>query len=92
MNTTKWRVIIRMSFDQDKGSKLRNPISKCLGECGIRLTKTMGTWEGAAVSRQEAAQQLAKVFGLLADPSQVRPRRSTQLDHLWIYIDRTPAA
>jgi hypothetical protein len=83
-----WRVIVRMSFDNDKGSRLRYRAEKCLAECGIKFSKSTGTWEGSDVTPAEAAKQFRIVFALLSDPNQIAGVRRARLDHLWIYIDR----
>ena len=86
----KWRVIIRMSFDGDKGSKLRYQIEKRLNECGIAFAQSTGTWEGAAVDAVAAATQLRKVMAHLAKHVQATQGLcfQSELDHLWVYIDR----
>jgi hypothetical protein len=82
----KWRIIIRMSFNDDKGSKLRYRVAESLNDCGIKFNAKSSTWEGPAVSPQEAAKQFHNVFTLLSDPKLKGIRRGS-LDHLWIYID-----
>jgi len=77
-----------MSFDADKGSKLRYRIENCLSNCGIIFSKNTGTWEGPAVSPKEAAKQFQTVFNLLSDPKQIAGVRHAQLDHIWIYVDQ----
>lgn len=85
-----WRVIIRFSLDKDHGSSVRNSgISPLLQQAGIARTDT-GTWESRHANRTEAAEQLAEVMKLLADPSEVQGASGDiELDHLWIYIDRS---
>ena|SRR2546423_13914176 len=82
-----WRVIVRMSFTGNEGSRLRYQVEKCLAACGLKHSKMTGTWEGRAVSAASAAKQFAEVLKLLSDPTKIGVRRA-QLDHLWIYIDR----
>lgn len=84
----KWRVILKMSFTNDPGSKLRNRVAQCLAECGIKPSIQTSTWEGNAVSASEATKQFEKVFSLLSNPNQIAGIRRARLDHLWIYIDR----
>ncbi|HMH43487.1 MAG TPA: hypothetical protein VK557_08395 [Pyrinomonadaceae bacterium] len=79
----KWRIIVRMSFTGNKG--LQYDVAQRLERCGIRKRKTTGTWEGAAVNAEEAADEFKKVFEILAG---LRSRTRGQLNHLWIYIDR----
>lgn len=81
----KWRVIIRISLN-DKKSRLRNPVTKCLKNCGVQFDAKSSTWEGPAVDPQKAAEQLAEVFKILSEASQGVAIRQTRLDHLWIYI------
>ena len=83
-----WRVIIRMSFDYDRGSKLRYRVEKRLEECGILFSRATGTWEGLAVRPQDATKQLQHAMALLSDPRQISGVGRARLDHLWIYIDR----
>jgi hypothetical protein len=83
----KWRVIIKMSFNDDKGSKLRYKLAECLDACDIKFIRKSSTWEGPAVSPQECAKQLYSVFTLLSNPQSAGIRRAS-LDYLWIYIDR----
>ena len=82
----KWRVIIKVSFNDDKGSMLRNRLAECLDACGIKFIRHSSTWEGPAVSPPECAKQLQSVFTLLSDPKAAGIRRA-RLDHIWIYID-----
>jgi hypothetical protein len=82
----KWRVIIKVSFNYDRGSKLRYRLAECLDACGIKFSRQSSTWEGQAVSPQECAKQLHTVFTLLSDPKAAGIRRAS-LDHIWIYID-----
>jgi hypothetical protein len=84
----KWRVIVRMSFNNDKGSRLRYRVEQCLAACGIKRSRMTATWEGNAVSALEASKQFETVFKLLADPTKIAGPRPARLDHLWIYIDR----
>jgi hypothetical protein len=84
----RWRIIIKVAFNDDKGSRLRNRVAERLQACGIKCIRNSGTWEGPAVSPQEVSKQLASVFPLLSDPRAAGIRRS-RLDHLWIYIDRS---
>ena len=79
----KWRVILRMSFTSNKG--LQYYVGWRLERCGIRKRKTTGTWEGTAVSAEDAARGFQKVFELLEG---IQGRARGQLNHLWIYIDR----
>jgi hypothetical protein len=81
----KWRIIIKVSLN-DRKSKLRNPVEKCLKDCGIEFDKNSSTWEGPAVNPQKAAEQLKEVFRILSEASPSKGIHQTRLDHLWIYI------
>jgi len=85
--TMKWRVIIRISFNDDKESKLRYRLAEYLGACDIKFLRKSSTWEGPAVSPEACAKQLQSVFTLLSNPQAAGIRRAN-LDHLWIYIDQ----
>jgi len=56
-----------------------------LERCGIRKRGNWGSWEGAAVSAEDAAKEFQKVFELLAG---IRRRPRGQLNYLWVYIDQ----
>jgi len=83
-----WRVIIRISFFHDTGSRLRNHLAPMFTAMGLQNTLT-GTWESAAVGLAQATAQMSLVFQALANPQAV-PGVDTQaeLNHLWVYIDR----
>jgi hypothetical protein len=83
-----WRVIVRISYTSDTGSVLRNHVVQFFNALGLHNTAT-GTFESAAVPRNQAATQLANVLNAVADPLQV-PNSDPQvtLKHLWVYIDR----
>src|SRR5437660_937533 len=83
-----WRVIIRISYFHDYGSRLRNYIAMLLAAMGLQNTNT-GTWESASVPIAQASGQLAQVLQAIANPqavSGVDPQ--ALLNHLWVYIDR----
>lgn len=77
-----------MSFDEDRGSKLRYRIENSLKKCGVEFSKNTGTWEGTAVNPERAAEQLHAVFQLLSNPKRISGVRQAHLDHIWIYVDR----
>lgn len=83
-----WRVIVRISFFHDRGSRLRNHPVPMFAAMGLQNSHT-GTWESAGVGLAEATRQMNAVFQTLADP-QVVPGVDPQaaLNHLWVYIDR----
>jgi hypothetical protein len=83
-----WRVIVRISFFRDHGSRLRNHLVPMFTAMGLQNTLT-GTWESAAVDLSQAATQMATILQTLANPQLVPgvvPQ--TALNHLWDYIDR----
>ena len=83
-----WRVIVRISFFHDYGSRLRNHLVPMFTAMGLHNTHT-GTWESAAVGLAQAATQMSLVLQAVAAPQAipgVDPQ--TALNHLWIYIDR----
>jgi hypothetical protein len=52
-----WRVIVRISFFHDTGSRLRNHLAPMFTAMGLQNTHT-GTWESAAVALAQAAAQM----------------------------------
>lgn len=83
-----WRVIIRIGYFNDVGSRLRNRVVQFFNNLGLRNTAT-GTFESPAVSRAQAAAQLTSVLQAIADPQQFpEVDRTCELKHLWMYIDR----
>jgi hypothetical protein len=85
----RWRVIIRFSFEFDQNSALRNNIAAALHACGIENTNT-GSWETAAGTPLEISGRLTEILETLAQITQNHPGdRSVNMDHLWIYIDKT---
>ena len=83
-----WRVIVRISFFHDRGSRLRNFLAPLFATMGLQNTHT-GTWESASVELGQAAAQLRLVLDAVADPRAVPGvDLQTELNHLWVYIDR----
>ncbi len=83
-----WRVIVRISFFPDRGSRLRNHLDPSFTAMGLQNTHT-GTWESPAVSLAQAATQMNLVLQALANPQAVTGvYRHAALNHLWVYIDR----
>jgi hypothetical protein len=83
-----WRVVIRISFYRDRGSRLRNHIAQFFYTMGLQNTHT-GTWESPAVSLAQAAGQMNQVLQTLASPQAVAGvHPQAALNHLWVYIDR----
>lgn len=83
-----WRVIIRISFFHDTGSRLRNYLVPMFNAMGLQNTHT-GTWESATVGLAQAAAQMNQVLQAVANPQAI-PGVDPQaaLNHLWVYIDR----
>ena len=52
-----WRVIVRISFFRDRGSRLRNHLVPLFTALGLQNTHT-GTWESKAVGLAQAATQM----------------------------------
>lgn len=83
-----WRVIVRISFFHDSGSRLRNHLVPMFTAMGLRNTHT-GTWESAGVSLARATTQMSLVLQAVANPQAVPGVDSqAELNHLWVYIDR----
>ncbi|MBL8798840.1 MAG: hypothetical protein JNM56_33460 [Planctomycetia bacterium] len=83
-----WRVIIRIGYFNDIGSRLRTRVVQCFNNLGLQNTAT-GTFESAAVDRAQAAAQLAQVLQAIANPQQFPEVNAIcELKHLWLYIDR----
>lgn len=83
-----WRVIVRISFFHDRGSRLRNHLVPMFTAMGLQNTHT-GTWESATVSLVQAAAQMSLVLQATANPQAVAGvDPQTELNHLWVYIDR----
>jgi hypothetical protein len=83
-----WRVIVRISFFHDLGSRLRNHLAPMFGAMGLQNTHT-GTWESPAVPLAQATAQMTLVFQAIANPQAIAgvdPQAA--LNHLWVYIDR----
>ncbi len=56
-----WRVIVRISFFHDLGSRLRNHLVPMFTAMGLHNTHT-GTWESAGVNLAQAAAQMNLVL------------------------------
>ncbi len=84
-----WRVIVRISYFHDSGSRLRNNhVVPFLTSLGLQNTAT-GTFESPAVDRIQAAHSLSLVLDAIADPQQFSDVDSqASLKHLWVYVDR----
>jgi hypothetical protein len=83
-----WRVIIRIGYFNDVGSRLRSRVVQLFNSRGLQNTAT-GTFESGAVPRAQATAQLTQVLQAIADPQQYPEVNATcELKHLWMYIDR----
>jgi hypothetical protein len=83
-----WRVIVRISFFHDYGSRLRNHLAPMFAAMGFQNTHT-GTWESPAVGLPQAATQMNLVLQAVANPQAIAGVNSqAALNHLWVYIDR----
>lgn len=65
-----WRVIVRISFFHDTGSRLRNHLAPMFAAMGLQNTHT-GTWESAAAGLAQTATQMALVLQAVSDPQAV---------------------
>src|SRR5262245_65506168 len=83
-----WRVIIRISFFHDTGSRLRNHLAPLFNAMGLQNTIT-GTWESPGVGLARAVAQMNLVLQALANP-QVVPGIDPQaaLNHRRVNIHR----
>lgn len=83
-----WRVIVRISFFHDRGSRLRNHLAPMFTAMGLQNTHT-GTWESPSVGLPQAAAQMSQVLQAVANPQAV-PGVDPQaaLNHFWVYIDQ----
>jgi hypothetical protein len=89
-----WRVIIRIGYFNDVGSRLRGRVVAFFNAMGLQNTAT-GTFESTAVNRAQAVAQLTQVLQAIADPQQFPEVDAIcELKHLWMYLDRaqTPQA
>src|SRR5258708_18798898 len=84
-----WRVIVRISYFHDTGSRLRNNhVVPFFAALGLQNTAT-GTFESPAVDRHQAANQLSQVLQAIANPQQFNDvDAQAALNHLWVYVDR----
>lgn len=84
-----WRVIVRISYFHDAGSRLRyNHAVPFFNALGLHNTAT-GTFESAAVNPVQAATQLSNVLQSVANPQQFNDVDvKAALKHLWVYIDQ----
>ena len=87
-----WRVVIRIGYFNDVGSRLRSRVVQFFTNMGLHNTAT-GTFESPAVNRAQAATHLAQVLQAIANPQQFpEVDKVCELKHLWMYIDRAEDA
>jgi hypothetical protein len=83
-----WRVIIRIGYFNDVGSRLRSRVVQFFNNMGLQNTAT-GTFESRAVPRAQASVQLISLLQAIANPQQFPEVDGIcELKHLWMYIDR----
>lgn len=83
-----WRVIVRISLNNDSGSAVRNAVAPLLQGCGLQNTRT-GIWESPAAGESQVAQHLQQVLALLSQAAAAPGANpAVALDHLWLYIDQ----
>jgi hypothetical protein len=85
-----WQIIVRMSLDRDRGSRVRNALVPILRRAGLhRRAGRTGTWESLVVpDMSAAAEELRRLLRILANPvgRVYHASPHVRLDHLWIYI------
>lgn len=80
-----FRVIIRVSFNGDTGSKLRNALD--LGNTasyGLSNTTT-GMYEGSAVTAAQLAAIMQRL-GTLGVPASIAAGTTATVDHVMVYV------
>jgi hypothetical protein len=83
-----WRIFIRCSFNNDDNSAMENYLERLFDGYGI-TSSSAGMWECPATNAVHAAQVMAEMLRVLADPSQVSGvSPHLALDHVWIYAAR----
>lgn len=83
-----WRVIVRISFSQDRGSRLRNHLVPMFAAMGLQNTHT-GTRESAGTDLAQTAMQMSLILQAIANPQSVPGvDPQAELNHFWVYLDR----
>ena len=78
------RAIIRISFDGDEGSKLRNQLEGVFARHGYQRSKT-ATWEADRATSADTAEFLRELWGAINDHA--ANGGAARLDHFWMYMD-----
>lgn len=82
-----WRALIKISLDDDTGSKLRNQLVKELEYVGFTKGVNTATWFVEHGDRLDVQEALARVLYMLADPRKFVPTHAA-LDSLELKIIR----
>jgi hypothetical protein len=83
-----WTAIVKMSLDDDYGSKIRAKVVAQLEAAGFRKVGT-GHWEVKRADEEHASVALANTLTILADPQGYVKGASGGLDSLKIEIRRS---
>lgn len=85
----EWRVIVRVTFNNDSSSKLRgSALEKILGNAGFQNTN-WGSWETKGLPIKSAAKALSDCIAELARVSSAGTLNGdTYLESFWGYIER----
>lgn len=84
-----WRVIVRLSLNDDPSSRVRNALRPMLERCGLENTGT-GVWECRATDPVGVARGLGEALRVLASPEMVTLHPTTMVDYLTISVDNVP--
>ncbi|MCE7970404.1 MAG: hypothetical protein DYG93_01865 [Leptolyngbya sp. PLA2] len=80
-----FRVIIRVSFNGDTGSKLRNALAlDNAASYGLSNTST-GMYEGSTVTPAQLAALMQRL-GALGVPADIAAGTTATLDHFMVYV------
>lgn len=87
-----WSVIVRISLNNDTGSKILAKYKPILTKTGFaQFNGNTGSWRLDRATIQDATNTLHELLQIVSDPlnmvTSVDP--DAVLDHLWIYIERT---
>ncbi len=80
------RTILRMSFDGDTGSVLRNKLAPILTGAGFTQNGNTGTWENGDITEGALAVMMLAFWDQVHNPP-----NHAKLDHFWMYSDHPPA-
>lgn len=88
-----FRVIVRVCYDGDNESRIRNQVVPVLEASGlVRQGNRTGTWEGDPIT----PAQLTAIFDVLARLGDIQTNfvsayHWTRLDHIWVYVTKSHA-